>query len=144
MRVYPKVTAALIPNRGRLLIAQRPAHKRFGLSWEFPGGKVEPGEGLKESLVREIREELCLEIAVGSLFRLVKYRAGDFGIDLYSYWCSIFQGKLSLQEHIAFEWVFPKDLSRFGLTNADRILVPFLEALSGLPEVPPAGQTEGL
>ena len=137
MRIYPKVTAALLARQGRLLIAQRPSDKRFGLRWEFPGGKVEPREGLKESLAREIREELCLDVAVGHLFRLVKYRADDFGIDLYAYWCSISGGELRLREHVAVEWVFPEDLGRFDLTQADRVLVPFLLALPELPEATP-------
>ena len=58
------VTAALISSQGRLFVAQRPPWKKFGLLWEFPGGKVEPGEGLEQSLVREIKEELCLDIRV--------------------------------------------------------------------------------
>ncbi|MDY0041957.1 MAG: (deoxy)nucleoside triphosphate pyrophosphohydrolase [Desulforhabdus sp.] len=128
-----RVTAALISNRGRLFIAQRPPEKKFGLQWEFPGGKVEPGEGLKDSLIREIKEELCWEISVGDLFCRLRHSYPDFSIELYAYWCAIKEGRLCLNEHIAYRWVCPAELRRFDFTTADRQLVHHLEALSRLP-----------
>ncbi len=129
------VTAALIPSRGRVFIAQRPPWKKFGLLWEFPGGKVEPGEGRKESLVREIREELCLDIKVGDLFRTIFHEGADFKVDLHAYWCAILGGKLCLKEHVAYKWVYPSELKNFDLTQADRLLVDCLEKLTELPQV---------
>ena len=72
------VTAALIPSGGRLFVAQRPPWKKFGQLWEFPGGKVEFGEGLEESLVREIREELCIDIRVCGFFKTLSYSRERF------------------------------------------------------------------
>ena len=122
-----KVTAALIPSRGRLFVGQRPPWKKFGLLWEFPGGKVEPGESLEQSLVREIREELCLDIVVRELFKKISRDEQDFDIDLHAYWCEICGGKLCLIEHVAFTWANLPELKRMNLTRADRLLIPFLE-----------------
>ena len=129
-----RVTAALISSQGRLLVAQRPPWKKFGLLWEFPGGKVEPGEGLEESLVREIREELCLDIRVQSLFKIISRKGPDFEIDLHAYWCKISGGTLCLLEHVAITWAGLPELKQMDFTAADRLLIPFLEKLPEFPD----------
>jgi mutator protein MutT len=129
-----RVTAALIPSDGRLLVAQRPPRKKFGLLWEFPGGKVEPGEGLEDSLVREIKEELCLDIRVHELFKNISQQEQEFEIDLHAYWCEICGGTLRLLEHVAFMWAGISDLKRMDFTKVDRLLVPFLESLPKFPK----------
>ncbi|MGA2026926.1 MAG: (deoxy)nucleoside triphosphate pyrophosphohydrolase [Syntrophobacteraceae bacterium] len=128
------VTAALISSQGRLFVAQRPPWKKFGLLWEFPGGKVEPGEGLEHSLVREIKEELCLNIYVRGLFKKISLQEPDFAIDLHAYWCSICGGTLRLVEHIAFMWANLSELKQIDFTQADRLLIPFLENLPVFPD----------
>lgn len=128
------VTAALITSEGRLLVAQRPPWKKFGLLWEFPGGKVEPGEGLEESLVREIKEELCLDIRVRGLFKNISRKEPDFEVDLHAYWCEIYGGTLRLLEHVAFMWANLSELKGMDFTKADRLLIPFLEKLPKLPD----------
>ena len=130
-----KVTAALIPSQGRLFVAQRPPWKRFGLLWEFPGGKVEPGEGLEQSLIREIREELCLDIKVRGLFRAICQQDLEPAIDLHAYWCEISGGTLCLSEHVAFMWVNVSELKQMNFTKADRLLIPFLENLPEFPDL---------
>lgn len=130
-----RVTAALITSDKRLLVAQRPPWKKFGLLWEFPGGKVEPGEGLEESLVREIKEELCLDIRVHSLFKNIYRQEADFEIDLHAYWCEICGGTLCLLEHVAFMWADLYDLKRMEFTKADDLLIPFLEMLPEFPSL---------
>ncbi len=130
-----KVTAALIPSQGRLFVAQRPPLKRFGLLWEFPGGKVEPGEGLEQSLIREIREELCLDIKVRGLFRTIRQQDIEPPIDLHAYWCEISGGTLCLSEHVAFMWVNVSELKQMNFTKADRLLIPFLESLPEFPDL---------
>ena len=128
------VTAALISSQGRLFVAQRPPWKKFGLLWEFPGGKVEPGEDLEQSLVREIKEELCLDIRVHALFKTISQREPDFAIDLHAYWCEICGGTLRLIEHIAFMWANLSELKQIDCTQADRLLIPFLESLPEFPD----------
>jgi 8-oxo-dGTP diphosphatase len=128
------VTAALISSQGRLFVAQRPPWKKFGLLWEFPGGKVEPGEGLEQSLVREIKEELCLDIHVCGLFKKISQQEPDLAIELHAYWCAINGGTLRLIEHIAFMWADLSELKRIDFTQADRLLIPFLESLPVFPD----------
>jgi 8-oxo-dGTP diphosphatase len=118
---------------GMLFVAQRPPWKKFGMLWEFPGGKVEAGENLVDSLVREIREELCLDIAVRGLFRSISHREKDFSIHLHAFWCGVVGGELCLKEHIAFQWAGVPDLKMITFTRADRLLIPFLEELRELP-----------
>jgi len=130
-----KVTAALIPMQGRLFVGQRPPWKRFGLLWEFPGGKVEPGESLEQSLVREIKEELCLDIIVHELFKKICHEEEDFGIDLHAYWCEVRGGRLCLSEHVAYMWAGLSELKQIDFTRADRLLIPFLENMPEFPEL---------
>lgn len=129
-----KVTAALIASEGRLLVAQRPSWKKFGLLWEFPGGKVEPGEGLEESLVREIKEELCLDIGVRGFFKEISLQGHDLEVNLYAYWCEIRGGTLQLLEHVAIKWANPSEFKQMDFTKADRLLITFLEKLPELPK----------
>jgi 8-oxo-dGTP diphosphatase len=129
---YLQVTAALITSGGRIFIAQRPPHKTSGLCWEFPGGKVEPGEQLEEALMREIREELCWDIRVGKLFQTIRHRSNSFGIDLHAFWCSIYGGSLKLREHVACHWARIEELKRFELTEADRQLALLMEQFPGV------------
>lgn len=128
------VTAALIASNGRLFVAQRPPWKRFGLLWEFPGGKVEPGEKREHSLVREIREELCLDITICSFFRTISHSDEDFAIDLHAYWCAVHGGRFCMKDHVAFKWARVSELRDLDLTIADRMLIPFLEQIPELPD----------
>lgn len=128
-----RVTAALITSNGRIFIAQRPPNKKFGLLWEFPGGKVESGESLQASLVREIGEELCWKIRVGELFEHVHFNLQDFSLDLFAFWCTIEGGSLYLREHVAYHWATPNELSQFDFTLADRRLVASLEKTPNIP-----------
>jgi 8-oxo-dGTP diphosphatase len=130
-----QVTAALITKQGKLFIAQRPPLKKYGLLWEFPGGKVESDESLEESLIREIDEELCWDIRVGDLFEHVRYVQDDLNIDLYAFWCAIRGGKFCLREHVKYYWAHPSELKNFGFTKADYKLVLSIERLSELPDL---------
>ena len=129
-----KVTAALITSEGRLLVAQRPPWKKFGLLWEFPGGKVEPGEGLEESLIREIKEELCLDIRVCGFFKEISLQGHDLEINLHAYWCEIRGGSLQLLEHVAIKCANLSELKQMNFTKADRLLITFLEKLPEFPK----------
>lgn len=131
---YLLVTAALIIREDRIFIAQRPPGKAFGLYWEFPGGKAEPGESLEDCLFREIREELSLEIQIGDLFQNVRYRHRNLNIDLYAYWCAISGGELLLREHVACYWASPDELKDYRFTRADQQVVACIERLHRLPD----------
>jgi 8-oxo-dGTP diphosphatase len=131
---YYLVTAALIPSNGRLFIAQRPPNKKFGLHWEFPGGKAQMGESLDACLFREIKEELNWEIEVGELFQHIQHQHDDFRIELYAFWSRIRGGHLELREHVACSWARIAELRQFDFTKADRQLITCLEELTDLPD----------
>lgn len=124
--VITEVVAALIRDGDRFLVCQRPAHKARGLLWEFPGGKVEPGESREQALVRECGEELAIELAVGELFTEVVHQYPDLTLRLSFFLATIAEGTPSLLEHTALRWVTPQQMDQLELCPADRGI---LEAL---------------
>jgi len=129
-----RVTAALIIAEGRVFIAQRPPHKKYGGLWEFPGGKVESGESLREALHREIIEELCWKVEVGELVHRVTDPGLREEVELYAFWCFIAGGDLCLREHVDHYWALPGELDRFPFTPPDREIISLLKELKELPE----------
>ena len=96
-----KVVAALIWDRNRFLICQRPAHKARGLLWEYVGGKVEAGETKQEALIRECCEELGVTISVGDVFMDVVHEYPDITVHLTLFHAKITEGTIQLLEHNA-------------------------------------------
>jgi 8-oxo-dGTP diphosphatase len=115
-----RVTAGIIENGGRLLIARRKPGKHMGGKWEFPGGKIEPGESPEQSLVRELDEELALRVEVGELLCVVPYRGGGVELELMVYHVTRLDGEPVLREHEEIRWVFPGELASFDLADSDR------------------------
>jgi 8-oxo-dGTP diphosphatase len=122
------VTAALIKEDGKILIAQRGRSKKFGRQWEFPGGKLNKGETPEACLRREIREELNLEIRVDEHFCTVSHQYPDFKIELMAFWCSIVGGSLKLEEHEQVRWVTVPEMKQYSFVEAD---LNVIAALSG-------------
>ena len=122
------VSAAIIIKDDNILIAQRGKKKSQGLKWEFPGGKLEPNESAEESLVREIKEELNIDIEVGEKLgeSIFEYPSGR--IKLIAFYCEWKSGDLRLLEHEEVKWVKAKALSAFEFAPAD---IPFVEKLAG-------------
>ena len=96
---YIKVVAALIWDKDRFLICQRPKNKARALLWEFVGGKVEKGESKEEALIRECREELAIDIAVDNIFTEVTHDYPDITIRLTLFNSRIVGGQFTLLEH---------------------------------------------
>jgi 8-oxo-dGTP diphosphatase len=124
------VVAAFIERRGRVLLSQRRADQSFPLAWEFPGGKVEPGEGLASALVREIREELGCTIRVGEILDLVFHAYPDFDLIMPVYRASITAGVPRARQVAAIAWVPRRSLADLNLPPAD---VPLAQKLSRKP-----------
>ena len=102
-----EVVAAVI-RRGDKIFATQRGYGEFKDWWEFPGGKMEPGETPQQALVRKIREELDTEISVGSLIRTVEWDYPNFHLTMHCFWCSLASPELHLLEHEAAKWL-PKD-----------------------------------
>jgi len=121
------IAAGVIWHDGRILIAQRPPHGLLGGLWEFPGGKREAGESLEECLVREVREELQIEIQVGQLLTTVKHAYTHFRITLYAYQCRHLSGKPQTIGCAAWKWVSPQDLAGYAFPVANRTILQMLQ-----------------
>ncbi|HTL69133.1 MAG TPA: (deoxy)nucleoside triphosphate pyrophosphohydrolase [Lacunisphaera sp.] len=121
------VVCALIESGGRILLARRPAHKHLPLKWEFPGGKVEPGEEPAAAIVREIREELGCGIVIQHALPRFKHDYTRVVIEMIPFVCALAAGSPAPHphEHVALEWVEPNRLLEFDLAPAD---VPAVDA----------------
>lgn len=125
------VTAAILEEGGRILITRRPDNCRHAGLWEFPGGKLEPGESPAEALARELREELDLSVTVGAIFDVVYHRYEWGPLLLLAYRCRaehLHIRDLQVAEH---RWVPPTDLADFPFLPADRPLLAKLAAAAG-------------
>jgi len=122
---------ALIDPDGRVLLAQRPAGKTLAGLWEFPGGKMEAGERPEDTLIRELREELGIEVKEPCLapFSFASHNYADFHLLMPLYICRRWEGVPQALEHEAIKWVRPKDMAQLPLTPADIPLVPMLRDL---------------
>ncbi len=122
-----EVAAAVIEADGRYLITRRVKGHLEGL-WEFPGGKVRPGETLPECLQREVKEELGVEVSVGEKLETVTWRYPDRTVVLHFFRCRHVGGEVAPQEGQAFAWVSPEELGDYPFPPADASLVARLRA----------------
>lgn len=118
-----RVVAALIRAQGQVLLTQRKPGRHLGLSWEFPGGKVEAGETDDEALRRELQEELGVETRVGSLCFETRHNYGSREMHLLVYRCRILAGTPRALDTYACEWVDENRLHEREFLPADRPLV---------------------
>ncbi len=121
------VTAAVIRKNGRLLIAQRPLGGRLGGLWEFPGGKVEPGETLKQCLRREIKEELGVRIKVGQQITSIDHAYTHFKITLHAFECELVSGQLQALQVQDFKWVRMSELKKYAFAKTDLKIIEALK-----------------
>lgn len=113
------VVAAIIKKDNLYLIAQRNKNKYMGLTWEFPGGKVESNETFHEALSREIQEELNIQINVHEKITEEKYKDDQIDIILHYYLCSEKSGTIRLNEHENIAWVGKKDFDKYDFVEGD-------------------------
>jgi len=115
-----RVTAGIIEQEGRILIARRRPGKHMGNKWEFPGGKIEPGETPQESLARELEEELALRAVVGTFLCSTSWEGDGISLELLVYRVDSVEGVPVLCEHQEIRWVTPAELPAFDLADSDR------------------------
>ena len=125
-----EVSAALIFHEGRLLITRRHAGAHLGGLWEFPGGKREPGETSEQCLVRELREELGVEVSVGELFEEISHAYAEKTVRLKFFVCQLISGQPRTLDCAAFQWVGKTELADFDFPAADARLLEKLRAYS--------------
>ena len=124
---------ALIDPDGRVLLGQRPAGKPMAGLWEFPGGKVEPGERPEDTLIRELHEELGITVREPCLAPLTfaSHAYEGFHLLMPLYACRRWEGIVQPREGQALKWARPRDLRAYPMPPADEPLIPFLTDLLG-------------
>lgn len=121
-----EVVAALIWDKDKFMICQRPPNKPRGLLWEFVGGKTEHGETKKQALVRECREELAITVTPHDIFTEVDHIYPDMSIHLTLFNCTISDGVPQLLEHNALKWISPDEISKYDFCPADREILKLI------------------
>ena len=114
-----QVVAALIWDKGKFMICQRPAHKARALLWEFVGGKIEPGETEEQALIRECREELAVTLSVGDIFMDVVHEYPDITVHLTLFHAAIAEGTPQKIEHNDIQWITPAQIPNYDFCPAD-------------------------
>ncbi len=130
MEKVVEVVAALIWDKDKFLICQRPANKKRGLLWEFVGGKVELGETKAQALIRECREELAITVEPREVFMEVMHEYPDITVHLTLFNCTILQGQPRLLEHHDMKWITSAEIHNYEFCPADvEILKKIIEAV---------------
>jgi len=118
-----QVTCAIIIQGGKILLAQNQADSDHAFQWEFPGGKILDDETEEECIVREIREELELEIVAIQKLEAIEHDYGHKQIKLIPFLCIIKSGNIVLNDHISAKWCNFSELQKMDLSGADRALL---------------------
>jgi len=123
IRVVAAIIKATNESGEPIIFATQRGYGDFKGGWEFPGGKIEAGETPQEALVREIKEELETEIAVGELIDTIEYDYPTFHLSMACFWAEIVEGDLVLTEHEASKWLTKDELDSVGWLPADITLI---------------------
>lgn len=124
-----EVSCGIILKEGKILVAQRNSKGKLPLKWEFPGGKLEKGETAEQSLIREIKEELNIDIEIKSALTPVEHHYKEFSIRLIPFICNYLGGSLINKEHEDVQWVSNRELPEFDWAAAD---IPIVRELLNL------------
>lgn len=118
-----RVVAAVIRDNDRILATAR-GYGEYKGWWEFPGGKIEEGESPEQALIREIREELGVEIEVHDLIGIIDYDYETFHLHMNCYWATVVKGELQLLEHEAAKWLDASNIESVDWLPADLAVLP--------------------
>ncbi|MBP3323603.1 MAG: (deoxy)nucleoside triphosphate pyrophosphohydrolase [Clostridia bacterium] len=125
-----QVAAALIWDKGKFMICQRPAHKTNALLWEFVGGKAEKGESIEDALKRECMEELGVKVKVNDIFYEVDHTYPDITIHLTLFNAEIIEGEPKMLEHADIKWISPKETDNYKFCAADKDIIAKIKNLN--------------
>ena len=127
MKLVLVVAVALVDTDGRVLLAQRPPGRSMAGLWEFPGGKVEPGESPEHALIRELHEELAIDVKASCLApTFASHAYDDFHLLMPLYVCRRWGGTVTAREGQQLAWVMPNRLADYPMPAADKPLIPML------------------
>ena len=121
-----KVTAAILENDGRIIIAQRKRSDHLSGKWEFPGGKIEPGETPQACLARELKEEFDIGVTIGEYLGSNIHHYDHISIVLMVYRAAWISGTITMNDHKAYRWITVDQLNDFDFAPAD---IPFVDML---------------
>ncbi len=121
------VCAAVIVHEGKVLLTKRPNDKLHGGYWEFPGGKIDQGESPHQAVIREIREELAINISVESAIKTVHHHYACGSVLIVAYLCRWLDGKIQHLEVTEHRWLTPEELNSFRILPADQPIVRELQ-----------------
>lgn len=125
-----EVVAAIIKHDNKIFTTRR-GYGEFENMWEFPGGKIEAGETREEALIREIKEELELNIEINSYLTTIDYDYSNFHLTMHCFICSIKSGKLQLNAHNYAKWMIMEELNELNWVPADILVVDKLKKYEG-------------
>lgn len=128
-----EVVAALIWDKDKFMICQRPANKARALLWEFVGGKIEPGETKEQALIRECQEELAITLSVGDVFMDVVHEYPDITIHLTLYNAVIDEGMPQKIEHNDIRWILPAEIPCYEFCPADKDILDRIKNIMQSP-----------
>ncbi len=118
-----RVVACILKNKNRFLITRRMKHSHLGHLWEFPGGKIEPGESLEDCAVRECREELGIEVKPLRLLTEVQHDYPEVSVHLYFMFCEWLSGEIQALECADFTWATPGQFADYEFPAADKEVI---------------------
>lgn len=121
-----RVTAGILENRGKVLLAKRNKDDPLKNKWEFPGGKIEEGETPEKCLKRELSEELGIDAEIGEFLCSSKYEYDHVSIELLAYRVNGYSGELKPTDHEEIEWVSPSDFHNYDFPEADKPIIEIL------------------
>ncbi len=134
IRVVAAVIKAMNDNGEKIIFATERGYGEFKGGWEFPGGKIEPGETPQQALCREIMEELDTKIQVGDLIDTIEYDYPAFHLSMDCFWCEVLSGNLVLKEHEAARWLTSDELDSVEWLPADVTLIDKIR--TGMRKIP--------
>lgn len=126
MKKIIQVTAAILDKEGKIIIAQRKSGDHLSGKWEFPGGKIEPGETPEQCLARELKEEFDIDVTIGDYLGSSVHHYDNVSIELLTYRASWVGGTITMNDHKAYRWVTVDQMTEFDFAPAD---IPFVKML---------------